>query len=219
VNQLVFIENGRPVTDSLTVAEAFGKGHDKVLRDIRELGCSEEFRLANFGESYYVNHQGRKMPRYIMTEQGFTLLVMGYTGQRAMEFKEKYIAEFHQMRERLQTANVVELDERKIRMALLKSAMEHEERLESVEKRIVEIEQKVDEQITLDHGEQRALQKAVARRIYELEPNAQCRRELFRQLHREIKDRWAVASYRDVRRNELQQVLRYIDGWMPRRVS
>jgi phage regulator Rha-like protein len=37
-----------------------------------------------------------------MTEQGFTLLVMGYTGQRAMEFKEKYIAEFHRMREELQ---------------------------------------------------------------------------------------------------------------------
>ncbi len=101
MSQLVFIENGRPATDSLTVAQVFDKSHDKVLRDIRELGCSEEFRLANFGESSYTNSQGRQMPRYIMTEQGFTLLVMGYTGQRAMEFKEKYITEFHRMREQL----------------------------------------------------------------------------------------------------------------------
>jgi phage regulator Rha-like protein len=67
-----------------------------VLQDIRELGCSEEFRLHHFVESYYINQQGRKMPRYIMTEQGFTLL------ERAMEFKEKYIAELHRMREVLQ---------------------------------------------------------------------------------------------------------------------
>lgn len=101
-NQLVFIHNDKPVTDSLTVAEVFGKRHDNVLKDIRELGCSAEFRLLNFEESYYINQQGRQMPKYIMTEQGFTLLVMGYTGPKAMEFKEMYIAEFHRMREELQ---------------------------------------------------------------------------------------------------------------------
>ncbi|WP_169794186.1 phage regulatory protein/antirepressor Ant [Alicyclobacillus shizuokensis] len=108
MNQLVFVVNDRPVTDSLTVATVFGKTHDKVLRDIRELGCSEQFRLSNFGESSYTNKQGREMPKYIMTEQGFTLLVMGYTGPRAMEFKERYIAEFERMRKELQTRHMVE---------------------------------------------------------------------------------------------------------------
>ena len=41
--------------DSLFVAEFFEKDHNKVLRDIRELDCSDEFRLSNFGQSYYIN--------------------------------------------------------------------------------------------------------------------------------------------------------------------
>ncbi|MFB9324223.1 Rha family transcriptional regulator, partial [Cryptosporangium minutisporangium] len=98
---LVFIENNKTVTDSLTVSEVFGKDHDKVLRDIRELECSEEFSLANFGESTYINDRGRLYPKYIITEQGFTLLAMGYTGKEAMRFKEQYIAEFERMREQL----------------------------------------------------------------------------------------------------------------------
>ena len=98
---LVFIKNGRPATDSLMVAEVFGKEHARVMRDIRELGCSEDFRLGNFAESSYTNAQGREMPRIFMTEQGFTLLAMGYTGSEAMNFKETYIAEFDRMRESL----------------------------------------------------------------------------------------------------------------------
>lgn len=109
MTQLVYIDNGRPVTDSLTVAEVFEKSHDKVLRDIRELNCSPEFRLANFGESTYTNSQGRPTPKYMLTEQGFALLAMGYTGPRAMEFKERYISEFDRMRQQLQPASVEDL--------------------------------------------------------------------------------------------------------------
>ncbi|BFH16410.1 hypothetical protein J6TS7_34990 [Paenibacillus dendritiformis] len=100
--EIVFIENGRAVTDSLTVAEVFGKEHARVMRDIRELQCSDNFRVGNFAESTYTNAQGRDMPRYLITEKGFTLLAMGYTGQKAMEFKERYIAEFERMRQQLQ---------------------------------------------------------------------------------------------------------------------
>lgn len=104
--QLVFLQNERPVTDSLTVAEVFGKEHRRVMQDIRELGCSEEFRLHHFVQSTYTNERGREYTKYLMTEQGFVLLVMGYTGQRAMEFKERYIAEFECMRDELQRAQI-----------------------------------------------------------------------------------------------------------------
>jgi Rha family phage regulatory protein len=53
--KLVFIENNRPITDSLTVAEVFSKRHDRVLQDIRELECSEKYRLHHFVESSYTN--------------------------------------------------------------------------------------------------------------------------------------------------------------------
>jgi len=121
---------------------------------------------------------------------------------------------------------VVPLSERQALIQSLKLTAELAEEMEEVKsiththsQKLMELEQKVDEQITIDHGEQRTLQKAISRRVYEVESDPQRRRELFRQLHREIKDRWAVASYRDVRRTELQQVLRYVEAWMPRRTA
>ena len=89
------------VVTSLDIAETFGKRHDHVLRDIRGLDCSEEFRLSNFGESIYYNEQNHKQPMYYITRDGFTLLVMGYTGEKAMRFKEAYIKQFNAMEKAL----------------------------------------------------------------------------------------------------------------------
>lgn len=89
------------VVTSLDVAETFGKEHARVLRDIRELDCSEEFRHGNFAESYYVNAQNKKQPMYYITRDGFTLLAMGYTGEKAMQFKEAYIKQFNAMEKAL----------------------------------------------------------------------------------------------------------------------
>lgn len=79
------------IVTSLDVADTFGKEHKNVLRDIESLGCSEEFRRLNFGPSYYINQQNKKQPMYYLTRDGFTLLVMGYTGELAIKFKEAYI--------------------------------------------------------------------------------------------------------------------------------
>ena len=216
--KLVFIENNRPVTDSLTVAETFGKRHDRVLQDIRELDCSDEFRVHHFVESEYINGQNKVMPKYLMTEQGFAFLAFGYTGKEAARFKELYINEFNALREKLKN-NVSPLDERAVRIALLKTAQDHEERLETIETRIEEVAKRVDEQITLDSGEQRKVQKTIARRIYEIETEPSVRSDCFRQLHREIRDRWAVPSYKDVRRNELGGLIKYIEAWIPRKTA
>lgn len=88
--------------DSLFVAELFEKNHKEVLRDIRKItdpssGLSEEFRQRNFAPSSYRNQQNKKQPCYCLTRDGFTMLVMGYTGQKAMQFKELYIKRFNEM--------------------------------------------------------------------------------------------------------------------------
>ena len=90
------------VVSSLDVAETFEKSHDHVIRDIKKLGCSEEFRLSNFGEIFYEDGYGRKQKAYAMTRDGFTLLAMGYTGEKAMKFKEAYIKQFNAMEKMLQ---------------------------------------------------------------------------------------------------------------------
>ena len=76
----------KAICTSLDIAETFEKEHARVLRDIREMKCSEEFRLSNFAESIYLNSQDHKQPMYYLTRDGFTLLVMGYTGSKAIQF-------------------------------------------------------------------------------------------------------------------------------------
>lgn len=85
------------VVTSLDVAETFEKEHRRVLQDIRELGCSDEFREHNFVQSFYVNAQNKNQPMFLITRDGFTLLAMGYTGEKAMRFKESYIRQFNAM--------------------------------------------------------------------------------------------------------------------------
>ncbi|SFM28626.1 phage regulatory protein, rha family [Gracilibacillus orientalis] len=225
MQQLVFIQNEQIVTDSLTIAETFQKEHARVMRDIRELECSQEFRVGNFAESSYINTQGRSYPKFILTEQAFTLLVMGYTGSQAQHFKEKYIAEFHKMREQLQN-NVKVLDDRTAFIQSLKMTVETAERQDQLQKvvndqqlKLSTLKSKMDEQITLDHGEQRRFQKGVAHRVYQFTGDRSEASRLFRELYREIKDRFGVSSYKDVKRKDLQTALNYIENWVPRKVS
>lgn len=93
---------------SLFVAKFFEKNHKDVLRDIRNMidpksGLSEEFTRLNFAPSKYEDSTGRKLPCFEMTRDGFTLLVMGYTGAKAMKFKELYIRRFNEMEKFINT--------------------------------------------------------------------------------------------------------------------
>ena len=90
--------------DSLYVAEFFEKNHTEVLRDIRNIaahnsGLSKEFAERNFALGSYKDKQNQKRPCYYLTRDGFTILVMGYTGKKALRFKELYIRRFNEMEE------------------------------------------------------------------------------------------------------------------------
>jgi Rha family phage regulatory protein len=224
LNQLVFVDENQAVTTSLIVAEVFGKGHDKVLRDIREMECSMEFRFANFGESTYLNSQNKEMPMYLMNQKGFTLLAMGYTGKEAMKYKEAYIDEFERMETELKKPRV--LSEREQLVAAMKLSIESAEEIAVMKEEVVEVKTEmkevrglVENQITLDHGEQRRVQIGIASRIYELESDKQLRSPLFAELYREIRNRFGVTSYKDIKRKDMMSALNYIEAWVPRRVS
>ena len=91
------------VVTSLDVAETFGKEHKNVLADIRNIQSdisSAEFS-ALFYEEAYTASNGKKNPMYFMNRDGFTLLVMGYTGEKAMQFKLAYIKQFNAMEKAL----------------------------------------------------------------------------------------------------------------------
>lgn len=100
------IENGQVTTTSLQISEHFGKRHDHVLRAIRNLECSADFRLLNFGETVETreNPSGGapiSSPVYRITRDGFVFLAMGFTGKEAAQWKEAYITAFNRMEREL----------------------------------------------------------------------------------------------------------------------
>ncbi|MDI3257680.1 MAG: Rha family transcriptional regulator [Kyrpidia sp.] len=119
----VVVKHGRPVVSSRDVARVFGKRHDNVLRDIEKLDCSEEFHLLNFEEVKYRDAKGELRPEYLMTRDGFTFLVMGYTGKKAAAFKEAYIRRFNEMEQQLKAREIGKLARRTLTDAIRESGM------------------------------------------------------------------------------------------------
>ena len=112
--------NGVLVTTSRNIAEVFKKEHYNVIRDIKAIleKCSPEFTALNFEGSEYIDPTGRKLPEYLLTKDGTTMLIMGYTGELAMKFKEAYIKRFNEMERQLKekqqepTLTVMTLDQK-----------------------------------------------------------------------------------------------------------
>ena len=99
----VSLYSGRPATTSLEVAKFFHKRHDHVVRSIQDLisNTPESFSAPNFGAAEYSDEQGKPRPMFILYRDGFMLLVMGYTGKKALGMKLAYIEAFNRMEEEL----------------------------------------------------------------------------------------------------------------------
>lgn len=89
---------GQIWADSRDIARHFDKRHDNILQSIQNLDCPGEFTDLNFQVNEFTDSIGRKLPRYDISADGFTFLVMGFTGRRAAAFKLAYIAAFNQLR-------------------------------------------------------------------------------------------------------------------------
>ena len=102
--ELVFLKGSQALTTSLIVAEKFGKEHNVVMRAIRniETDCKDVCNFAQmFRLSEYADKYGRKQPMYLMNQKGFSLLVMGFTGKKALKFKSDFFDAFETMGNKL----------------------------------------------------------------------------------------------------------------------
>lgn len=86
MEELVVMKNQQAVTTSLKVVEVFGKEHRSVIRNIKNLTAQNCAVKKMFVESTYVNSRGQEWPMFYMNRDGFTLLAMGFTGNKALEF-------------------------------------------------------------------------------------------------------------------------------------
>lgn len=148
MNEIVFRDaNDQAVTSSLLVAEKFEKEHKHVLDSIRKLieGCAEISADPMFEETTYVNEQnGQVYPMFLMNRDGFSLLVMGFNGKKAMQFKLDYINEFNKM-EKMIRDSIKPKSQLEILQMSINQLVEQEHRLSSVERDVAETKKEIEE--------------------------------------------------------------------------
>lgn len=109
MNDLVIMKDKQAVTSSLKISDVFKKNHRDVLRVIDDLKDVRNFAQM-FVETQIPDSYNRPRRAYYMNRDGFTLLAMGFTGAKALEFKLKYIDAFNSMEKSLKNLPIVKLD-------------------------------------------------------------------------------------------------------------
>ena len=225
MNLSVIEKSGKRVLTTLQIAESFGTDTKTINRNFQrnsERYVENKHYFALTGNDLREFKGSRQIDPtlkyasvlYLWTEKGAWLLAKSINSDRAWDAYEMLVDEYYEMHEQVKV-----LSEKEQLMASMKLSLETAGEIEGVKKELAEVRDIAVNQVTLDHGEQRRLQKAVAIKVYEIEEDPAGQRRMFKELYREIKDRFAVASYKDVKRKDLQSAIRYLDPWLPRKVS
>ena len=155
---------------------------------------------------------------YILSERGYAKLIKIMDTDKAWEVHDKLIDEYFVMREQARTKALTAMEHLRLQSQAL---MELDERTAIIEDKLERFEDKVDNQMTIDHGKQRTLQAVISKRVYECAAAIysasgvkNCTKLLFSAIHHDIKDRFGVASYRDIRLTDYPEALRYIKIWI-----
>ena len=197
MNELVNVESRNTLT-SLEVAQITGKEHKNILSDIRDeiSKLGEERGRLIFQPTAYTDNFNRSQPMFLLNYKGVLQLGARYNAETRFKLIEKI--------EQLQKPMTIE------DMIILQA-----NEMKSVKHRIDIVENKVDNEIRIDHTEQRKLQKAVSIRVFQRLDVVDAERKLmFSAIYRDLKDRFGVASYRDVKRKDLKNALLYVQNWI-----
>ncbi|HED5999714.1 TPA: Rha family transcriptional regulator [Campylobacter coli] len=111
------VANDQVTTTSLDIAAVFNKRHDNIIAKI-ETFPKDSFTDLNFKASKYIDSTGRILPCYKITRDGFSLLVMGFTGEKAYKWKIEFIKAFNEMEKRLRNIEYEKHDKLAFRQSL-----------------------------------------------------------------------------------------------------
>ena len=100
-NLITKTEDGKLVVSSRRVADDFKKEHKNVVQAIKNIKAENSAVTKMFIESSYKAGTGKNYKEYLLTRDGFSLLVMGFNGREALEWKLKYIEAFNAMEMKL----------------------------------------------------------------------------------------------------------------------
>ena len=202
-------QNGNLVVSSREVARNFEKEHNDTKKRIRELEKDMGEKSHNyFLLTEYKDSMNRTQEEYLLTRNGFSLLAMSFTGQKALQWKLKYIEAFNKMEQELvQVKKLSPMEQLKLQYEVLD---EHEERLKALE-----------DNMTVDFRQQRLLQNKARSKAIEVLGGAESqaykdnsvRGKAFSAIWRDYKDYFMIASYRDTPRIDFNKAMEYLGSW------
>ncbi|MDE1424914.1 Rha family transcriptional regulator [Bacillus licheniformis] len=224
-NQLVFIKENIAVTDSLTIAEMFGKEHKNVLRDIETQMeyAGEEFNELNFERNSYKDSLNRLKPKYDLTEEAFTLVVFGYNTKEAVQTKIKFIQEFKRMKEYIQKQQQPKaMNAKESIIANMKLTIQLNEDVGEMKEDIKQLRHDLDKKLTLDYSQQQAMRNAVNKRVHKLwnedmvdKKIYETTRRVYAALWKNLKDAYRVNAYPNILQKDFEEAMSFIEGWRP----
>lgn len=213
MQNLINIENkdGKLLVSSREVAENFGKEHKNVLRDLEKLISSKLSSLNGLIiKNEYKDILNRTQKEYLLTRDGFSLLVMGFTGKKALDWKLRYIDAFNKMEQHIkENKKLSPMEQLRLQYESLE---DHEERLSSLE-----------DNMTVDFRQQRHLQNKGKAKAVEVLGGKESfaykdrgvRSKVFSCIWRDFKDYFSIASYRDTPKKDFDKAMDYLEGWRP----
>ncbi len=199
-------------TDSKTINRNFQRNSERYEQGKHFFALSGE-ELREFKGSRQIDPNLKFTSiLYLWTEKGAWLHAKSLSTDKAWDAYEMLVDDYYRMQQQIKP-----LSEKEQLMAAMKLTLDANKEIGEIKSEIVELREKVENQITLDHGQQRRIQRLIGSKVYEVANSEEHKRLLFAELHREIKDRFGVASYKDLKRQEMLKAIAYIESWVPRK--
>ena len=221
-------DNGTVTVSSLQVAEDFEKEHRNVVQAIEELKKGVAEKSADlFIESSYQHPQNKQTYKcYNLTRDGFSLLVMGFTGKKALEWKLKYIEAFNLMEQKIRERYSDISPQLQFLIDMERKQKQLEKKQEELENKIADISEIRDNTIeaTFEYGRisselQKSISKTVKIRCIDICGTAQMyeavHKSIENTIYSDIKKRFEVSSYRELAYNQFADALLFIEMWQP----
>lgn len=206
-------ENGKLVVSSRIIAEKLGKRHSNIIRDLENI-IKNNSTNSNVSSliilNYYKDKKGELRKEYLLTKDGFILYMFNIQGY--LEFKIAYINEYNRMESFIKGNYEIEYK---------KYAKREINKLnDSLQTQIKEIENKLENQIRIDYSQQRAIQEKINHKIeikyYDfILASSKSKRSWFMAMYKGIKDKFQVASYRDLKQKDFEECIEFINNWTP----
>lgn len=205
-------QTGKYVADSRIIAKELGVNHKDLLKKIdgyidkitkaKDVALVKEYYIE---DNYKIENNFKLYKMYWVTRKGIAQLISGYNDKvpLAFELNLAYIEKFDKME------NFIN-----------QNYKEEFNKFIETNSTILELKDKVENQIRIDYGQQRAIQKKINYKI-ELEyngfllVNSKSKRSWYMAMYKGIKDKFQVSSYRDLKLKDFDECVEFIDNWIP----